>query len=73
MIGDPFDTNRPGLCPSLRWKNQFVLVGRDPSESHDREGLFWCLLTQNCIGPDGGIAEPESCSSRIRDCYCRSE
>ena len=40
MIADPFDTNRPGICPMLRWKNQFVLVERgvEPASS---EGLFW--------------------------------
>lgn len=73
MIRDPFDTNRPGLCPSLRWKNQFILVERDSGESANHEGLFWCLHTQNCIGPDGGIAEPETCSSRFRECYDKAD
>jgi hypothetical protein len=73
MIRDPFDTNRAGICPSLRWKNQFVLVHRDAAESANHEGLFWCLDTQNCIGPDGGIAEPETCTSKLRECYCGTE
>ncbi|MFN2385065.1 MAG: hypothetical protein ABR576_02050 [Thermoanaerobaculia bacterium] len=68
MIADPFDTNRPGICPMLRWKNQFVLVERGV-EPASHEGLFWCLQTQTCIGPDGGIAEPEPCSTRYRECY----
>jgi hypothetical protein len=68
-MNDPFDTSRPGLCPSLRWKNQFVLVERESEEAANREGLFWCLHTQNCIGPDGDIAEPEACGSKYRECY----
>jgi hypothetical protein len=31
--------------------------------------LFWCIHTQTCIGPDGHLAEPGNCSSKMRDCH----
>jgi hypothetical protein len=29
--------------------------------------IFWCLKTQECLGPDDGQANPESCRSP-REC-----
>ncbi|HEX3322863.1 MAG TPA: hypothetical protein VHR84_19300 [Terriglobales bacterium] len=66
---DRFNTNHPDICPSLRWKGQFILADDDPTVPHSNEGLFWCLHTQNCIGPDGEVAEPGSCCSSNRDCH----
>jgi hypothetical protein len=31
-------------------------------------GIFWCLHTQNCLGPDGQIADPDNCQSG-RSCH----
>lgn len=70
---DRFNTSHPDLCPSLRWKGMFVLSERDSSVPPTNDGLYWCLHTQTCIGPDGEIAEPAQCSSARRKCHanCR--
>jgi hypothetical protein len=31
-------------------------------------GIYWCIHTYNCLGPDGKIAEPEVCKPGRR-CY----
>lgn len=64
-----FDTTHPDLCPSLRWKGMFILAERDPSVPTTNDGLCWCGHTQNCIGPDGKLAEPGECSSASRKCH----
>lgn len=69
MIRDRFDINHPDLCPALRWKGQFVVADRDPSLPVANDGLFWCIHTQTCIGPDGETAEPSNCSSSRRSCH----
>jgi len=66
---DRFDTNRPDLCPSLRWKGQFIGVEHDPSVPDANSGLFWCVYTQNCLGPDGELAEPGNCCKASRSCH----
>jgi len=66
---DRFDVGHPELCPALRWKGQFVMVEHDPGVPRSNDGLFWCLYTQTCIGPDGALAEPGNCSSRSRPCH----
>jgi len=64
-----FSTERVELCHCLRWKGMFIPAERDASVQPSNEGLFWCLYTQNCIGPDGSLAEPGDCSSSGRACY----
>ena len=54
---DRFNINHPTLCPALRWKGQFILAQRDPTVPAGNDGLFWCLHSQTCIGPDGELAE----------------
>ena len=54
------------LCPALRWKQQFIGVEHDPTVPPTNDGLFWCMHTQTCIGPDGQLAEPGNCSSTDR-------
>jgi len=66
-----FNPNRPGLCGHLRWKGMFVPAEGDPSVPRGQGGLFWCLYTQTCLGPDGGLAEPGNCTSPGRSCYGR--
>jgi hypothetical protein len=66
---DRFNTNRPNLCSALRWKGQFILAERDPTVQRSNDGLFWCMHTQNCIGPDGEVAEPGNCCSKRRACH----
>jgi hypothetical protein len=64
-----FNINHPQLCHCLCWKGQFILAEPDPTVPPSNEGLFWCLYTQTCIGPDGQLAEPVTCSSPARACY----
>ena len=64
-----FNTNHPELCHCLRWKGMFISAEHDPTVQPSNDGLFWCLYTQNCLGPDGELAEPGSCSSPERDCH----
>ena len=64
-----FNTQHPNLCSSLRWKGQFILAESDPTVPPGNDGLFWCIHTQTCIGPDGKLAEPGKCSSLRRKCH----
>ena len=49
----------------------FVPSEDDPTVPRGGGGLFWCLYTQTCIGPDGRLAEPGNCASRGRACWGR--
>ncbi len=64
-----FDTSHPNLCPALRWKGQFITAEHDETVPHSNEGLFWCMYTHTCIGPDGVLAEPGNCCSSDRGCH----
>ena len=64
-----FDTSHPDLCHGLRWKMQFIQAAPDPDVPSSNEGLFWCVYTQTCVGPDGSVAEPAKCSSKFRQCH----
>lgn len=64
-----FNPNRPGLCSCLCWKGMFIRAEEDPTVPRSDAGLFWCLQTQTCIGPDGRLAEPGNCASASRACY----
>lgn len=66
---DRFNTNRPNLCSALRWKGQFILSESDANVQASNDGLFWCMHTQTCIGPDGKVAEPGNCASKGRACH----
>ena len=65
-----FDTNRPGVCSNLHSKSLYVWAEPDETVPRSNEGLFWCALTQTCIGPDGKLAEPGNCCSSDRNCHC---
>ena len=64
-----FDTSHPDLCRSLRWKGQFIAAEHDPTVPPTNDGLFWCMHTQTCIGPDGQLAEPGNCHHSGRSCH----
>jgi hypothetical protein len=66
-----FDTNRPNLCAALRWKEMFIWAEHDPTVQPSNTGHFWCLHTQNVLGPDGKRVEPGSCDSSERGCHCK--
>jgi hypothetical protein len=64
-----FDKDHPDLCRHLRWKGQFIQVDPDPTVPQTNNGIFWCLYSQTCIGPDGNLAEPYTCTATDRRCY----
>ena len=64
-----FNTENPNICPALRWKGQFILSEPDPNVQASNDGLFWCMYTQTCIGPDGQVAEPGNCCKKSRACH----
>jgi hypothetical protein len=67
---DRFDVSVDTLCSALRWKGQFILAEHDPTVPPCNDGLYWCMHTQTCIGPDGMLAEPSTCSGPDRKCHC---
>jgi len=69
LDADRFDTGRDNLCPALRWKGQFIATEHDFTVPPSNDGLFWCMHTQTCIGPDGELAEPGNCASTHRSCH----
>ncbi len=55
-------------CRCLRSKEMFIEVQGESNYPHFGSGIFWCVHTQNCLGPDGQVAEPASCKPG-RSCY----
>lgn len=59
--------NDDDRCELLRWKGMFVDTPHDPKlTAGDR--LFWCHKTQNCLGPDGKVADDYECNPS-RQCF----
>lgn len=56
------------LCRRLRSKRMIMNVAPDPDVPGSDDGYFWCTHTMNCLGPDGQVAERESCRQG-RPCY----
>ena len=58
------------FCASLRSKKFFMIdvMPTDASQYLDGSNHCWCRETQQAIGPDGGMAQPEHCISN-RSCY----
>jgi hypothetical protein len=56
------------VCRLLRSKGMFIEVEPDPSIPSMESGACWCVHTQNCLGPDGEVATPETCKPG-RGCY----
>ena len=55
-------------CDSLRWKGMFIEAEWDPSVPHGNDRLFWCVKTQNCLGPDSKLVDEYECNE-TRACY----
>ena len=51
---------RGEVCSCLREKKMFYQSEEDAGASWP-EGPFWCALTQSLLGPDGKVADAESC------------
>lgn len=58
------------FCSSLRSKKFFLIdvIPTEESQYLDGSNHCWCRETQQAIGPDGGIAQPEHCIPG-RSCY----
>ena len=50
-----------GCCSKLRWKGMFIDAAPDPSIPNTRDGMYWCIETMTCLGPDRHVADEESC------------
>lgn len=55
-------------CRLLRSKWMFIEAEPDPTVPHGDSSVYWCVHTQNCLGPDGGVANLENCKPS-RACY----
>lgn len=54
-------------CKCLRSKGMFIDAPPDPTPNTS-DGFFWCTHTQNCLGPDGRVADQQRCAPG-RSCY----
>lgn len=68
----PESVNLPGIlhahCGGLRCKEMFVEEDPVKALRTSGSGIYWCRHTQNCLGPDGEVADLESCKLG-RSCY----
>jgi hypothetical protein len=67
---EPTSVMQSAFCGSLRSK-KFFMIGVIPSAAEDYldgSNHCWCSQTQQAIGPDGGMAQPEHCIA-ARSCY----
>ena len=56
-------------CHCLRSKEMYIHVDEPGWDlSSGSSGIFWCIHTQNALGPDGRTAEPARCQPG-RACY----
>ncbi len=55
-------------CRLLRWKGMFIDVESDPTVPASNDQIYWCAETLTCLGPDGQVAAPVTCSPDRR-CY----
>ena len=58
------------FCASLRSKKFFMTASLplEAADYIDGSNHCWCRETQQAIGPDGGMAQPEHCVAG-RSCY----
>lgn len=58
------------ICAHLRSKKTFFLDGppMDSAEVLDASGHCWCRRTQQAVGPDGEVVDPEDCRAG-RSCF----
>ena len=60
-------TNR---CDGLRWKGMFIEAAgeEDPNVPNCNTRIYWCVYSQNCLGPDGDVVDESTCTAS-RSCY----
>jgi hypothetical protein len=49
------------LCKRLRSKRMIMNVELEYEVRGSDDGYFWCTHSMNCLGPDGRVADRESC------------
>lgn len=68
------DVHLQVACRSLRHKLMYVDERQSTpglvDDSSDTR-VFWCVRTQEVLGPDGEPVSPTDCD-RARSCYCES-
>ncbi|MBI1357350.1 MAG: hypothetical protein GC160_23660 [Acidobacteria bacterium] len=57
-------------CMGLRWKGMFIDADDDPTVQLSNSRIYWCVFSQNPVGPDGGSVD-EDCCTASRKCYKR--
>jgi hypothetical protein len=57
-------------CEGLRWKGMFIEAAgeEDPNVPHPNTRLYWCVYTQNCMGPDHETVDENTCTAS-RSCF----
>ena len=50
-----------GICRHLRSKSMFIDVEPDPTIPSMSDGFVWCTHSMNCLGPDGRVADRDTC------------
>jgi hypothetical protein len=56
------------FCGDLQSKKFSGRIAQSAEEYLDASGHCWCYHTQQAVGPDGGLVEPETCVPG-RKCY----
>jgi hypothetical protein len=69
---NPEPTTQPAAvaqrCRLLRHKGMYVESEPDPSVPSMESHCYWCVYTQNVLGPDGKVCAPDTCTPD-RACY----
>ena len=55
-------------CRCLHAKDMFIQTEQNPGVPSTSSGIYWCIHTFNCLGPDGQVAQPAACKPGRR-CY----
>lgn len=55
-------------CDALRWKGMFIATEEESTPETADGSNFWCVYTQNCVGPDGEGVSEQICTAS-RSCY----
>jgi hypothetical protein len=55
-------------CHRLRCKEMYIDMGTVFNLEDSGSGIYWCSHTQNCMGPDGKVADLENCQAG-RGCF----
>ncbi len=54
------------VCRRLRWRAMYLDQQPEPGLPIIDDGFHWCTHSMNCLGPDGAVADRDSCRSDRR-------